>query len=155
MLKIFEIDPNDIGCDAVWLHDLASDYRDIAISMAVSGQMMPIFVGSCDGRYVVIDGWKRLRAAREVGDKIQAVSWTMTLQSAIEFRANGRYVDRLDYDTLAKGPGVAIYDAARRDYIVVPWDTGRRVNTYSRAYKLPYKWISEINLASNYLLAMR
>lgn len=156
MLKICEIEPNDIGCDTVWLHDLASDYRDISISMAVYGQMMPIFVGWCNGRYVVIDGWKRLRAARDAGEKIQAVSWTMTLQSAIEFRASGRYVvGHLDYETLTKGPGVAIYDTVNDNFIAVPWDTGRRTVAYAHAYKLPYQWISEVNLASNYLFVMR
>ena len=156
MLKICEIDPYDIGCNAVWLHDHTSDYTEMRLSMEASGQMMPIFVAHTISGNIVVDGWKRLRVARDLGIKIQAVTWQMTHQSAVEFRASGRYVDGcLDYDTLSKGPGVAIYDCDNDNYIAVPWDMGRRVDTFARAYKLPYQWISKISLASNYLLAMR
>jgi ParB family chromosome partitioning protein len=57
-----------------------SKERQVLSSLATHGQQMPIVVvpGAEDGRYVVIDGHKRLRALKKLGqDVVEATVWDM------------------------------------------------------------------------------
>jgi ParB family chromosome partitioning protein len=57
-----------------------SKERQVLSSLATHGQQVPIVVVSAgeDGRYVVVDGHKRLRALKKLGqDVVQATVWDM------------------------------------------------------------------------------
>lgn len=61
--------------------------RRLLASLAESGQQTPIVVVAADGqpdRYVVIDGYKRIRALQQLGrDKVEVVVWPMNEAEAI------------------------------------------------------------------------
>ena len=52
--------------------------RQLTASLAEVGQLMPIVVvaGDADGHYVVVDGYKRVRATRRLRqDTVRATRW--------------------------------------------------------------------------------
>jgi ParB family chromosome partitioning protein len=61
--------------------------RRLLASLAESGQQVPIVVVATDGqvdRYVVIDGYKRIRALQQLGrDKVEVVVWPMNEAEAV------------------------------------------------------------------------
>lgn len=61
--------------------------RRLLASLAESGQQVPIVVVAADGqpgRYVVIDGYKRITALEQFGrDTVEAVVWPMNEAEAI------------------------------------------------------------------------
>lgn len=73
--------------------------RALIGSLAEHGQKLPIVVVETDGRYVVIDGYKRVRALKRLSrDTVIAIDWRMTELDALVFerrlRASGE--DALD-----------------------------------------------------------
>jgi ParB family chromosome partitioning protein len=73
--------------------------RALVGSLAEHGQKLPIVVIEADGRYVVIDGYKRLRALKRLSrDTVMATDWRMTELDALllarRLRASGE--DALD-----------------------------------------------------------
>lgn len=60
--------------------------RQLTASLAEVGQLMPIVVvrGGTDGRYVVVDGYKRVRAARRLHeDTLRAICWDLDEADAL------------------------------------------------------------------------
>ncbi len=60
--------------------------RQVLSSLAAHGQQAPIVVvaGAADGRFVVVDGYKRLRALRRLGrDTVWATAWELDELSAL------------------------------------------------------------------------
>jgi len=60
--------------------------RQILSSLAANGQQIPIVVvkGGADGQYIVIDGYKRLRALKRLGqDTVEATAWQMNEVDAL------------------------------------------------------------------------
>ncbi len=60
--------------------------RQILSSLAANGQQIPIVVvkGGADGQYIVIDGHKRLRALKKLGqDTVEATAWHMNEVDAL------------------------------------------------------------------------
>jgi ParB/RepB/Spo0J family partition protein len=60
--------------------------RQLTASLAEVGQLMPIVVvaGDADGRYVVVDGYKRVRAARRLRqDTVRATRWELDEAEAL------------------------------------------------------------------------
>ena len=58
--------------------------RRLMASLAESGQQTPIIVIETDGRYLVIDGHKRIAALQQLGrDTVQAVVWEMSEADAL------------------------------------------------------------------------
>jgi ParB family chromosome partitioning protein len=73
--------------------------RALVGSLAEHGQKLPIVVIEAEGRYVVIDGYKRLRALKRLSrDTVMATDWRMTELDALllarRLRASGE--DALD-----------------------------------------------------------
>jgi ParB-like chromosome segregation protein Spo0J len=73
--------------------------RALVGSLAEHGQKLPIVVVGEAGRYVVIDGYKRLRALKRLSrDTVSAVDWAMAELDALllerRLRASGE--DALD-----------------------------------------------------------
>lgn len=58
--------------------------RRLIASLAESGQQTPIIVIETDGRYLVIDGHKRIAALQQLGrDTVEAVVWAMSEADAL------------------------------------------------------------------------
>jgi len=58
--------------------------RRLIASLAESGQQTPIIVIETAGRYLVIDGHKRIAALQQLGcDTVQAVVWEMSELDAL------------------------------------------------------------------------
>jgi ParB family chromosome partitioning protein len=58
--------------------------RRLIASLAESGQQTPIIVIETDGRYLVIDGYKRIGALQQLGrDTVEAVVWEMSEADAL------------------------------------------------------------------------
>ena len=52
--------------------------RRLLASLSESGQQVPIVVVQDAGRYVVVDGYKRVRALRRLGhDTVGAIEWAL------------------------------------------------------------------------------
>jgi ParB family transcriptional regulator, chromosome partitioning protein len=73
--------------------------RALLGALAEHGQKLPIVVVETDGRYIVIDGYKRLRALKRLSrDTVMAADWRMTELDALllerRLRASGE--DALD-----------------------------------------------------------
>lgn len=60
--------------------------RDLLASLALDGQLLPIVVVHDEGmqRYVVVDGYKRVRAQRRLGhDCVRATAWSVSQSEAL------------------------------------------------------------------------
>ena len=67
--------------------------RRLLASLAESGQQAPIVVVTAEdlaGRYIVIDGYKRIAALKQLGrDTVEAVVWPMSEAAAVATRTYG------------------------------------------------------------------
>jgi ParB family transcriptional regulator, chromosome partitioning protein len=72
--------------------------RRLLASLAESGQQMPIVVVATEdqtGRYVVIDGYKRIAALKQLGrDTVEAVVWPMSEAAAVLLDRSLRLAER-------------------------------------------------------------
>ena len=58
--------------------------RKLLASLAGAGQQTPIVVVEVEGRYLVIDGYKRIAALQQLGrDTVEAVAWPMSEAEAV------------------------------------------------------------------------
>src|SRR5690606_25532853 len=79
---VVELDPDSVEVSFVQdrLTDEGDDFRDLVEAIRVRGQDTPILVrphSKIDGRYQVVFGHRRLRAARELGRMVKAVVKTI------------------------------------------------------------------------------
>lgn len=103
---VVELDPNCVDASFVQdrLADENGDFRDLVEAIRARGQDTPILVrphSTIDGRYQVVFGHRRLRAARELGKNVKAVVKTIDDRTHViaqgqenSARANLTFIER-------------------------------------------------------------
>jgi ParB/RepB/Spo0J family partition protein len=109
--------------------------RRILASLDEHGQQLPVVVvaGADDGRYVLVDGYKRVRALRKLGhDTVRATCWDLGEDEALLL---GRLMQTADGDSaleqawllleLRERFGLTVEELARRFDRSMGWVSGR------------------------------
>lgn len=107
--------------------------RNLLASLLESGQLTPVVVVPTDGRAVLLDGYKRVRALKQLGrDTVHAVGWSMPQSEALLLE---RLMRNAEADTaieqgwlireLCDGCGLSLSELAKRFDKSTSWASRR------------------------------
>lgn len=107
--------------------------RQLLASLAEHGQLLPVVVVATDGRFVLVDGYKRLRALTRLGrDTVRAIRWEIDEAEALILEQLMRAADPVDpleqgwvLDALKARFGLSLADLARRFDKTASWVSRR------------------------------
>jgi len=107
--------------------------RQLLASLAEHGQLLPVVVVATDGRFILVDGYKRLRAlTRLAQDRVRAMRWEIDETEALILEQLMRAADPVGpleqgwvLDALQTRFGLALADLARRFDKTASWVSRR------------------------------
>ena len=107
--------------------------RQLLASLAEHGQLQPVVVVAADARFILVDGYKRVRAlTRLAQDTVRALCWAIDEPDALVLEQLMRAADPVGpleqgwvLDALARRFGLALADLARRFDKTASWVSRR------------------------------